>query len=268
MSQKSKVLKSQTVSLEVDEDIVRKKLHTFSTVDHVIEAFLKCKRILVVTGAGISVKCGIPDFRSSDGLYNTLDCDEIGIPSAELLFDYEYFKIEPEPFYRYAKMLLPRKDVIPSLCHSFIRTLECRKKLLRNYTQNVDGIEKIAGISTDKAIQCHGSMSSFSCMKCKKRKPLDYVINSIILGNVPTCDGKFCCGVFKPEIVFFGESLPTTFFKALSKDYLKCDMLVVIGTSLKVGGSVSEILKAVRCDIPQVCTDMLLLYALLLILFQ
>ena len=124
----------------------RRRLATFTTPQHLVDALLSCKQIMVVTGAGISVNCGIPDFRSKDsGLYHTLDCEAIGIPSAELLFDYEYLAVDPEPFYRFARSLLPRDDVLPSYCHRFIALLEARKKLLRNYTQNVDGIEKKAG---------------------------------------------------------------------------------------------------------------------------
>ena len=149
----------------------RRKLDTFTTLAHVVEALSTSKRILVVTGAGISVNCGIPDFRSKDsGLYHTLDCAAIGIPSAELLFDYEYFVVDPEPFYRFARSLLPREDIRPSYCHEFISMLETRKKLLRNYTQNVDGIERKAGVT--RVVECHGSISTFRCMHCKKKRTL------------------------------------------------------------------------------------------------
>ena len=149
----------------------RRKLASFTTLAHVVEALSTSKRILVVRGAGISVNCGIPDFRSKDsGLYHTLDCEAIGIPSAELLFDYEYFVVDPEPFYRFARSLLPREDIRPSYCHEFISMLEMRKKLLRNYTQNVDGIERKAGVT--RVVECHGSIATFRCMDCKKKRTL------------------------------------------------------------------------------------------------
>ena len=112
-------------------------------VDDVLEVIKRSKKIVVVTGAGVSVSCGIPDFRSKEsGLYNTLNCAEFGIPSAELLFDLDFFQIDAEPFYRFAPTLLPQEEMMPSFCHRFISLLESKKKLLRNYTQNVDGLEK------------------------------------------------------------------------------------------------------------------------------
>jgi NAD+-dependent protein deacetylase sirtuin 1 len=145
------------IEVEIDGDLPRIKLPTFCSVKHVIDAIKRCKKIIVITGAGISVSSGIPDFRSKDiGIYNTLDCEFYNIPSAELLFDYEFFRIDAEPFYKFAKKLLPDETVRPSPCHNFIANLESRGKLLRNYTQNVDGLERKAGIS--RVVECHGSM--------------------------------------------------------------------------------------------------------------
>lgn len=147
------------------------------------------------------MNCGIPDFRSKDsGLYNTLDCESIGIPSAELLFDYQYFAIDPEPFYRFARWLLPRDNIVPSYCHQFIATLERRKKLLRNYTQNVDGIEQKAKISKNKIVECHGSIHTFRCMDCNNKKKLTdkVVMDSVLEGSVPYCSASGRCeGVMK-----------------------------------------------------------------------
>lgn len=137
--------------------IPRKKLLTFTTIKHFTDAIKKSKKIIVITGAGISVSSGIPDFRSKDiGIYNTLDCELFNIPSPELLFDYEFFQIDSEPFYKFASKLLPNDEIKPSPCHNFIACLQAKGKLLRNYTQNVDGLERKAGIV--KLIECHGSM--------------------------------------------------------------------------------------------------------------
>eukprot|EP01041_Mallomonas_annulata_P006044 gene6044-12183_t len=225
---------------------MRRKLDDFKTVEDLLLCINSSKNVIVVTGAGVSVSCGIPDFRSKDGLYNTLDCDEYNIPSAELLFDLEYFQIDPLPFYKFAASLLPKKLCLPSPTHHFIAMLEKKNKLLRNYTQNVDGLERLAGIS--KLVECHGSMNFFRCMKCRKTKPLEELRSDVELGLVPYCA---CGGVLKPGITFFGESLGSSFMKQLKLDAKKCDLIIVIGTSLKVH-SILEVLK--HCDklIPQV----------------
>lgn len=80
----------------------RKLLSHFHSIFHVIDAIKKAKKIIVVNGAGISVNCGIPDFRSKEcGIYTNLNCQELQLPSPELLFDSEFFFIDPKPFYRY-----------------------------------------------------------------------------------------------------------------------------------------------------------------------
>merc|ERR1711991_814346 len=140
-----------------------------------------------ICGAGISVSCGIPDFRSTTGLYNTLDCDSVGIPSAELLFDFEFFKIDPLPFYRFAPMLLPKPVPKPSISHMFIHEIDKSKKLLKNYTQNIDGIERSMGMNMEHVIECHGSMQTFRCCSCGKKYTLNNVIDSINSRNVPYC---------------------------------------------------------------------------------
>ena len=81
--------------------------------------------------------------------------------------------IFPAPFYRYAPALLPRPGVRPSRCHRFLRLLELKGKLLRNYTHNVDGLERAAGITPRRLLECHGSMQGFHCTRpsCAGRVP-------------------------------------------------------------------------------------------------
>jgi NAD-dependent SIR2 family protein deacetylase len=202
---------------------------------------LNSKKIIIICGAGISVSSGIPDFRSTIGLYNTLDCNSIGIPSAELLFDSEFFEVDPFPFYKFAQILLPRPDVKPSFSHYFFSYLEKSKKLIRVYTQNIDGLERSAGIT--RVVECHGSMSKFQCMKCKRKVPLDEsLIECIKTGNVGKC--YRCYHTLKPCITFFGDSISSEFEKYASKDLTRgCNLIIVTGTSLQVKGSVFHLLE-------------------------
>ena len=233
----------------------RECLRDVSTADDVIALLRTRKNIIVISGAGISVSCGIPDFRSKEGgLYNTLDCAAFGIPSAELLFDLEFFEIDPQPFYKFASSLLP-SDTQPSASHRFLEVLSGRKKLLRNYTQNVDGLErKLRGVPTKQVIECHGSMAQFRCTKCRcKPVALDADLSAIIRsGQVAFCRSSKCSAVLKPNITFFGEALPAHLYRAIEEDLPRCDLVIVMGTSLKVGGSVLEIVRRVDRRVPLV----------------
>lgn len=142
----------------------RKKLPQFNTLDDAVQLIKDAKNIIVLTGAGISVSCGIPDFRSRDGIYARLAVDFPDLPDPQSMFDISYFKKDPRPFFKFAKEIYPGQFE-PSLGHMFIKELENHGKLLRNFTQNIDTIELTAGI--ERVIQCHGSFASASCMRCK-----------------------------------------------------------------------------------------------------
>jgi hypothetical protein len=169
---------------------MRKQLSECATFANLLETFEKAKKIVFITGAGVSVSCGIPDFRSATGIYNTMECQEIGIPSPELLFDLEFFLMDPSPFYKYAHNLMPTNRT-PSSAHKFISLLESKKKLLRNYTQNIDGLERISG--QKRVIECHGSMDLFVCLECRKKTPRSEVHSTVMRGEVPLC--VHCKGV-------------------------------------------------------------------------
>lgn len=224
----------------------------YSTLQSVIEAIQKSKKMIIITGAGISVSCGIPDFRSKEvGLYNHLDCKKINIPSAELLFDLEFFTIDPKPFYSFFPMLLLEPNIEPSPSHKFIYLMQENHKLLRNYTQNIDNLEKKVGIKSSKLIECHGSIETFQCVCCRKKCTLYDVIDFVKNSQVPYC---IRCNdeVMKPCITFFGETVPTKFTTAIKKDLEVVDLILIIGTSLKVGGSVHQLLRDADGNIPQI----------------
>ncbi|KAJ3396424.1 NAD-dependent protein deacetylase sirtuin-2 [Lobulomyces angularis] len=136
--------------------------------DNSIESFAdyvkanKCSKILVLTGAGISTSAGIPDFRSKgSGLYDNLL--KYNLPYPEAIFDLKYFKRNPEPFFILAKELFPG-NFNPTLSHFFIKLLEQKNLLLRNYTQNIDTLERYAGISSNLIIEAHGSFKGATCV--------------------------------------------------------------------------------------------------------
>ena len=113
----------------------RKKLRHVNTLDDVVGLIQKSRRILILTGAGLSVACGIPDFRSENGIYARLG--EYNLPDPQSMFDMAFFQGNPKPFFKFARELLPG-NYRPSVSHRFITELERRSKLLRCYTQNID----------------------------------------------------------------------------------------------------------------------------------
>ena len=143
-----------------DNVIKRKKLLHINSIDHVVNLIKQSKNIMILTGAGCSVACGIPDFRSRNGIYARLHKDFPDLPDPQAMFDILYFKRNPHPFFKFAKEIYPGQFK-PSLSHLFIKKIEENNKLLRNYTQNIDTIELIAGIKN--VIQCHGKNFFFFC---------------------------------------------------------------------------------------------------------
>jgi len=246
------------------------KNEELAAVAHLIRT---AKRIVILTGAGISVSCGVPDFRSEGGLYDMIGKFCLGLPQPECLFDIEYFQDDPAPFYEFAAKLFPSNlkreeakanedtsnefasEFNPSRTHHFIRMLEMKRKLLRNYTQNVDGIEFKAGLSSNKVVQCHGNFSKGRCLKCKRKYKYKEFRSHLLSGRVQYCDKKnrkwTCGGIVKPDITFFGEKVSPKVFELLQRDREKVDLIIVIGTSLSVE-PVSEILNVIPPRVPQV----------------
>ncbi|KAK1506480.1 [Colletotrichum costaricense] len=187
------------------------------------------KKIAVMTGAGISTAAGIPDFRSpGTGLYANLA--RLNLPYAEAVFDISYFRKHPEPFYYLAKELYPGK-FHPTVSHAFIALLAKKGLLQMNFTQNIDCLERRAGVPDDKIIEAHGSFATQRCIECKDPFPADRMEKHVQDENVPKCDS--CGGLVKPDIVFFGEALPEAFRDNTHLPAL-ADLIVVMGTSLSV----------------------------------
>ncbi|KAK9388028.1 DHS-like NAD/FAD-binding domain-containing protein [Lipomyces mesembrius] len=188
------------------------------------------RNVVVMVGAGISTAAGIPDFRSpKTGLYHNLS--RLNLPYAEAVFDIDYFIKRPEAFYTLAHELYPGK-FRPTMFHSFVKVLEERGVLRRVYTQNIDTLERIAGVSDDKIVEAHGSFAENHCIDCGKDMSKEDLEVTMKKNEIPTC--KRCGGLVKPDIVFFGEALPARFFKLTTSDLQAADLIIVAGTSLQV----------------------------------
>ncbi|KAK4069232.1 hypothetical protein Trihar35433_5811 [Trichoderma harzianum] len=187
------------------------------------------RRIVVLTGAGISTAAGIPDFRSpKTGLYSNLA--RLKLPYAEAVFDISYFRNHPEPFYVLAQELYPGK-FHPTISHAFIALLAEKGLLQMLFTQNIDCLERAAGVPADKIVEAHGSFATQRCIECKVEFPDAEMRAHVTRGDVPKCNE--CKGLVKPDITFFGEALPRDFSEK-SHNTAMADLVLIIGTSLTV----------------------------------
>lgn len=215
----------------------RKKLDHINTIEDVVKCIEEAKNIIVLSGAGISVSCGIPDFRSPGGLYDQVR-EKYELSDPQYLFDIAYFTGNPNPFYDFSQQLFPDEKLKPSFSHWFIKLLEKKNKLLRNYSQNIDTLEQVSGISTEKIVLCHGSFATFSCLSCRNKvngTELREEIQNKIIPRCKSCtDTEGYNNVMKPDIVFFGEPLPSEFKTTIIEDVKHCDLLIVMGSSLQV----------------------------------
>eukprot|EP00388_Colpodella_angusta_P012567 GDKJ01031845.1.p1 GENE.GDKJ01031845.1~~GDKJ01031845.1.p1 ORF type:complete len:553 (-),score=117.76 GDKJ01031845.1:66-1724(-) len=221
------------------------------------------KNVVVCCGAGISVSAGIPDFRSPEsGIYSKLQ--EYNLPQPEAMFDLRFFRRTPGAFNQFIKELFPG-NYSPTMAHYFIRMLHEQGILLRCFTQNIDDLETLAGIPPEKIVRAHGSFDGCKCSavlatgeRCEESFPLKEYHRMIMAGETPRCKRRMarkyfdhdddypdsapkdrdeiieCGGYVKPNIVFFGENLPDEFEIRAQRDLPKCDLLIVMGTSLKV----------------------------------
>lgn len=134
---------------------------------------------------------GIPDFRSPDtGLYNNLM--KYNLPYPQAIFELEYLYQNPKPFFTLAKELYPG-TFKPTPSHYFVRLLEQKGLLVRHYTQNIDTLERIAGIHEDKIVEAHGTFYTNHCLQCKTAYSLEFVKgtsaieNDRVAGRAPRC---------------------------------------------------------------------------------
>ena len=176
-----------------------------------------CKNIIVMCGAGISVSAGIPDFRTpGTGLYDNLA--KYNLPEPTAVFNINFFRGNPAPFYMLAKELFPGQYK-PTPTHNFIRLLNDRGLLLRCFTQNIDSLEAEAGIPKEKIVAAHGNFDSATCIDTGEKVPVEEVRAAIMAGpeGYAAMNAKYG-GLVKPDISFFGEKLPDRFYQLAGLD--------------------------------------------------
>jgi NAD-dependent deacetylase len=201
---------------------------TESTIDAVSAWLASARSIVALTGAGISTESGIPDFRGPDGVW-TRD------PRAERLSNIGYYVADPsirrESWRRRAEH--PAWSAEPNAGHLALVDLERSGRLDVLVTQNIDGLHLLAGTSSDRLIEIHGTIRDTACLSCGDRRPMAETLARVHDGEAdPAC--LRCGGILKSATVSFGQNLDPLLLERAERAASGSDLLLAIGTSLTV----------------------------------
>ena len=177
--------------------------------------------IVFFGGAGVSTESGIPDFRSTDGLYH----QKFEYPP-ETILSHTFFYQHTEYFYRFYREKMLPLEAEPNAAHRALAALERAGKLRAIVTQNIDGLHQKAG--SKNVYELHGSIWRNYCTKCGKSYSAEFIQDS---GGVPHCA---CGGLIKPDVVLYEEGLDEKTIKGAVRAIAEADVLIVGGTSLTV----------------------------------
>jgi NAD-dependent deacetylase len=188
----------------------------------------KAKRVVVLTGAGISTDSGIPDFRGPQGVWTKN-------PKAEKLSDIRYYMSDPEVRRLSWQSRLEHTawSAQPNAGHRALVELERRGKLHALITQNIDELHQLAGHSPDKVIEVHGTMRKVVCMSCGERAPMEKALARVRAGEAdPPC--RTCGGILKSATISFGQQLVPEVIDRAMQAAAQADLFLSVGTSLQV----------------------------------
>jgi NAD-dependent deacetylase len=186
------------------------------------------RRIVVLTGAGISTDSGIADFRGPQGIWTKN-------PEAEKRADIRYYLSDPEirkAGWR-SRLDSPLWDAEPNAGHRAIVDLEQRGTLLAVVTQNVDGLHQKAGVDPAKVLEVHGTAHFVTCWSCGETAPMSRALERVRAGEEdPPC--RTCGGILKSATISFGQSLDPDVLDAAQRAALSCDLMLAVGSTLGV----------------------------------
>lgn len=179
-------------------------------------------RAVFFGGAGVSTESGIPDFRSTDGLYN----QEYAYPP-ETILSHTFFERQTAEFYRFYKAKMIFTEARPNACHRKLAELEEAGHLRSVVTQNIDGLHQAAG--SKRVLELHGSVLRNYCTRCGRFHTAGDILAA---EGIPHCHD--CGGLVKPDVVLYEEGLDDEILLGSVRDISAADMLIVGGTSLVV----------------------------------
>lgn len=179
------------------------------------------RNIVFFGGAGVSTESNIPDFRSSDGLYQ----EKYQYPPEQVV-SHTFFVKKTEMFYDFYKNKMMFLEAKPNAAHLKLAELERAGKLTAVITQNIDGLHQMAG--SKNVLELHGSIHRNYCQDCGRFYDAEYIKES---DGIPTCE---CGGIIKPDVVLYEEGLDNMTVQNSIRAISEADMLIIGGTSLVV----------------------------------
>jgi NAD-dependent deacetylase len=198
---------------------------TSTPVERLAALLRDARSAVVLTGAGISVPSGIPDFRSpGTGLWERVNPMEVAHIDA--------WRRDPDRFWGfYAERFAALRDKRPNAAHEVVAELERRGLVRGVITQNIDRLHRAAG--SERVVEVHGSIEWSVCLECGGRVPLERVVELLAEApGAPECTA--CIAPLKPDVVLFGELLPEAAIAEAEALAAQADLMLAIGSSLEV----------------------------------
>lgn len=189
------------------------------------EMINRSEKTVFFGGAGVSTESGVKDYRSEDGLYNTVR--EYGV-SPETILSHNFFVSKPDVFYDFYYKYFLEINVEPNTAHLVLAEMEKKGKLSSVITQNIDGLHQKAG--SRNVLELHGTTAIHYCMECGKPYPLEKL--KALKGKVPYCEK--CGGLVRPEVVLYEEPLNESVVEKAISEISTAELLIIGGTSLAV----------------------------------
>lgn len=194
-------------------------------IKNLARLFRENGRLYVLTGAGISTDSGVPDFRSpGTGMWEKVD--PIATSSVDALYNNPRLFYE-EGFSRFAKI----SSAVPNQGHYMLARLEDLGYLKGLVTQNVDGLHVKAG--SKNVWEVHGHLRTGYCLGCKKKYSFEQLVQQVELKRIPPICHN-CHSMLRPDVVLFGDPMPSFFLELHQEIQKECDFMLVIGSSLVV----------------------------------
>lgn len=188
----------------------------------------EARRVVVLTGAGISTDSGIPDFRGPNGVWTRN-------PEAEKQSNIQYYLSDPQVRRAswQARLVHPAWSARPNAGHAALVALERRGKLHALITQNIDELHQLAGNSADRVIEVHGTLRRVMCWACGARRPMQQALDRVRAGEAdPPCEE--CGGILKSDTISFGQALVPEVIDRAMRVATEADLFIAVGSTLQV----------------------------------